>query len=197
VPADRTTSGASRIMDEADIRRALTRIAHEILERNKGAADLCLVGVHTRGVPLAYRLGRLIESFENQPVPVGELDIARHRDDRPQTSGSLRTHIGFPIAGKQVVLVDEVLYTGRTVRAALDALIEHGRPAHVQLAVLVDRGHRELPIRADYVGKSIPTSRRERVTVHLQDTDGEEAVYIERLARPPQAGLPTAGGEEA
>ncbi len=167
-------------MDEADVRRALTRIAHEILERNRGAADLCLIGVHTRGVPLAHRLAALIERFEGQPVPVGELDIALHRDDRPHESGQSRTSIDFPIAHKKIVLVDEVLYTGRTVRAALDALIDHGRPALVQLAVLVDRGHRELPIRADYVGKNIPTSRRERVAVRLSDTDGEEAVYIER-----------------
>jgi len=167
-------------MDEADIRRALTRIAHEILERNRGAAGLCLIGIHTRGVPLADRLGRLIEEFEGESVPVGELDIALHRDDRRRTEGSTRTRIDFPIADTTVVLVDDVLAAGRTVRAGLDALIEHGRPALVQLAVLVDRGHRELPVRADYVGKNIPTSRRERVTVHLSDTDGEEAVYIER-----------------
>ena len=167
-------------MDQAEIRRALTRIAHEILERNKGAADLCVIGVHTRGVPLAHRLGRLIEQIEGKAVPVGELDISFHRDDRANPGGESRTHIDFSIADKKVVLVDEVFYTGRTVRAALDALIEHGRPGRVQLAVLVDRGHRELPLRADYVGKNIPTSRRERVTVRLSDTDGEEAVYIER-----------------
>ena len=167
-------------MDGADIRRALTRIAHEILERNKGADNLCLIGIHTRGVPLARRLGRLVEQFEGQAVCVGEIDIGEHRDDNREPSGRSRTHIDFPVADTKVVLVDEVLYTGRTVRAALDALIEHGRPATVQLAVLVDRGHRELPIRADYVGKNIPTSRRERVTVNLSDTDGEEAVYIER-----------------
>jgi pyrimidine operon attenuation protein/uracil phosphoribosyltransferase len=169
-------------MDKSDIRRALTRIAHEIIERNRGAADLVIIGVHTRGVPLARRLGKLIEQIEGQPVPVGEVDIADHRDDRPHGQAESRTHIDFAIADRKVVLVDEVLFTGRTVRAALDALIEHGRPAQVQLAVLVDRGHRELPIRADYVGKNIPTSRRERVQVHLSDTDGEEAVLIERLA---------------
>ena len=172
----------ARIMDKGDIRRALTRIAHEIIERNRGAQDLVIIGVHTRGVPLAHRLGQLVEQIEGRPVPVGEVDIADHRDDRPGGQGESRTRIDFAIADKKVVLVDEVLYTGRTVRAALDALIEHGRPALVQLAVLVDRGHRELPIRADYVGKSIPTSRRERVRVHLSDTDGEEAVLIERLA---------------
>ena len=173
----------ARIMDQADVRRALTRIAHEIIERNRGARDLVLIGVHTRGVPLAYRLGRMIEEIERHPVSVGELDIADHRDDRPSGNAQTRTHIDFPIADRKVILVDEVLYTGRTVRAALDALIEHGRPALVQLAVLVDRGHRELPVRADYVGKNVPTSRRERVTVHLSDTDGEEAVFIERLPK--------------
>ena len=176
----------SRILDEADIRRALTRIAHEILERNRGAANLCLIGVHTRGIPLAFRLARLIEEFEGHHVPVGQLDIAQHRDDRPRQEQApaqqarVLTSIAFDLAGKQVILVDDVLYTGRSVRAALDALIEHGRPAQVQLAVLVDRGHRELPIRPDYVGKNIPTSHRERVTLHLNETDGEEAVYIER-----------------
>ena len=176
----RPLDGATRILDENDIRRALTRIAHEILERNKGAGDLCLIGVHTRGVPLAHRLGRLIERFEGEAVPVGQIDIGRHRDDRPHNGEALRTAVDFDLATKHVILVDDVLYTGRSVRAALDALVEHGRPAQVQLAVLVDRGHRELPIRPDYVGKNIPTSRRERVTVHLSDTDGEEGVYIER-----------------
>jgi pyrimidine operon attenuation protein/uracil phosphoribosyltransferase len=180
MPARGAGGEASRIMDEADIRRALTRIAHEILERNKGAAGLCLIGIHTRGVPLADRLRGLIGEFEGEAVPVGELDIALHRDDRRDSAASTRTRIDFPIADKTVVLVDDVLAAGRTTRAALDALIEHGRPALVQLAVLVDRGHRELPVRADYVGKNIPTSRRERVAVHLSDTDGEEAVYIER-----------------
>ncbi len=170
----------SRIMEGADIRRALTRIAHEILERNKGADGLCLIGIRTRGVPMARRLGGFIEEFEGQAVPVGVLDIGAHRDDHPEPTSRARTQVDFPIADRNVVLVDEVLYTGRTVRAALDALIELGRPAEVQFAVLVDRGHRELPIRADYVGKNIPTSRRERVTVNLSDTDGEDAVYIER-----------------
>jgi pyrimidine operon attenuation protein/uracil phosphoribosyltransferase len=174
----RAPKGSRRVLDAGDVRRALTRIAHEILERNKGADKLCLLGVRTRGVPLARQLGRLIESFEGTSVPVGKLDIARHRDDRPGEDA--RTEIDFDLTGRRIILVDDVLYTGRSVRAALDALLEHGRPDHVQLAVLVDRGHRELPIRADYVGKNIPTSRRERVTVHLMDPDGEEAVYIER-----------------
>ena len=173
-------------MDSDDIRRALTRIAHEIVERNKGAGNLALIGVHTRGVPVARRLGALIERFEGCRVPVGELDIAAHRDDRPPARGNSRTHIDFDIAGKIVVLVDEVLYTGRTCRAAMDALVEYGRPARVQLAVLVDRGHRELPIRADYVGRNIPTSRQERVSVRLSDTDDEEAVVIERVAEDPR-----------
>jgi pyrimidine operon attenuation protein/uracil phosphoribosyltransferase len=168
-------------MDREDIRRAVTRIAHEIIERNKGAQDLALIGIHTRGVPLAYRLAALIEKIEGCPVPVGELDTAHHRDDRPHSQQPSRTHLGFSIAARKVVLVDEVLFTGRTCRAALDALIEHGRPALVQYAVLVDRGHRELPIRADYVGKSIPTSQQERVAVRLTDIDGEDAVWIERL----------------
>jgi pyrimidine operon attenuation protein/uracil phosphoribosyltransferase len=178
--AGRAAPDKTIIMDESDVRRALTRIAHEILERNRGAGNLCLIGVHTRGIPLAHRLARLIESFEGQAVPVGMLDIARHRDDRPHTDAHVLTSIDFDPTDKHVILVDDVLYTGRSVRAGLDALLEYGRPAEVQLAVLVDRGHRELPVRADYVGKSIPTSRRERVTVHLKDTDGEDAVYIER-----------------
>jgi pyrimidine operon attenuation protein / uracil phosphoribosyltransferase len=168
-------------MDGDDIRRALTRIAHEILERNKGARDVVLIGIHTRGVPMAYRLAALMEGIEGHPIPTGELDIGRHRDDRPQSELPSRTHMTFDIAGKRVILVDEVLYTGRTCRAAMDALIEHGRPALVQYAVLVDRGHRELPIRADYVGKSIPTSHHERVSVHLTEVDGEDAVLIERV----------------
>ena len=162
------------------MRRALTRIAHEIIERNKGAQNVSLIGIYTRGVPMAHRLGALISQFEGCSLEVGELDIAAHRDDRPQPEDPPRTRIPFSIAGKIVVLADEVLYTGRTCRAALDALIAHGRPAQVQLAVLVDRGHRELPVRADYVGKNIPTSRRERVTVHLSEIDGEDAVIIER-----------------
>ena len=178
--ARRSGNGFRRVMDGTDLRRVLTRMAHEILERNKGADRLCLIGIRTRGVPLAHRLARLIEGFEGKSVSVGELDIARHRDDRPE--GEARTAIGFDLANKQVILVDDVLYTGRSVRAALDALLEHGRPDQVQLAVLVDRGHRELPIRADYVGKNIPTSRRERVTVCLTETDEHDAVLIERAS---------------
>jgi len=173
--------GVRQIMDPADVRRALTRIAHEIIERNRGAKDLALIGVHTRGVPMAHRLGALIEQIEGTPVSVGELDAGSHRDDRPKPATPSRTRIDFTITDQRVILVDEVLFTGRTCRAALDALIEHGRPALVQLAVLVDRGHRELPVRADYVGKNLPTSRQERVSVRLSEVDGEDAVYLEHL----------------
>lgn len=168
-------------MDESDIRRALSRVAHEILERNRGAGDLALIGIRRRGVPLAYRLAEEIGRIEGQPVAVGELDITNQRDDRPRKGQPElgETKIGFPIDGKRVVLVDEVFYTGRTVRAALDALVSLGRPARIQFAVLVDRGHRELPIRADYVGKNFPTNRSQRILVHLRELDEEDAVYLE------------------
>jgi len=169
------------IMDEHDIRRALTRIAHEIVERNKGAQDLVLIGIRRKGVPLAHRLAATLRELEHQPVPVGELDISNHRDDRPPAASPRPgTIVNFNITDKNVVLVDEVLYTGRTLRAAMDALVEMGRPARVQLAVLVDRGHRELPVRADYVGRNVPTSRAERVTVHLQELDDKDDVVLER-----------------
>jgi pyrimidine operon attenuation protein/uracil phosphoribosyltransferase len=158
----------------------LRRISHEILERNASSlADLALVGVLTRGAPLARRIAENIEHFEGLKVPVGALDITLHRDDRkargedPRVHGS---HIPFDVTGKTVVLVDDVLYTGRTARAAMDALLELGRPAAIRLAVLVDRGHRELPIRADHVGKNVPTSREETVRVSLSETDGEDGV---------------------
>jgi pyrimidine operon attenuation protein/uracil phosphoribosyltransferase len=182
------------IMDEHDIRRALTRIAHEIVERNKGARDLVLIGIRRKGIPLAHRLAATIRALEQEPVPVGELDISNHRDDRPAGSRSRpQTVVDFDITDKKVVLVDEVLYTGRTVRAAMDALIEMGRPGRIQLAVLVDRGHRELPVRADYVGKNVPTSRAERVTVHLEELDGRDDVVLERWEGP----NPTAGERRA
>ena len=171
----------TQIMDENAIRRALTRIAHEIIERNKGTSNLVLVGVRTRGVPLAQRLAERIESIEGVGVPVGFLDISLYRDDlsviddQPKIN---RTDISFPVGGQRVVLVDDVLYTGRTVRAALDALVDHGRPESIQLAVLVDRGHRELPIRADYVGKNVPTSSEEIVAVRLCEVDDDEKVVI-------------------
>ncbi len=169
------------VMDAEEIRRALSRIAHEILEKNKGAEDLVIVGIKTRGVPLAYRLSRLIERYEGAKVPVGELDITPHRDDiPPEERHKQGEDLPVPVEGKTVVLVDEVMYTGRTARAALDALIEWGRPKRIQLAVLVDRGHREVPIRPDYVGKNIPTSRREHVRVLLSELDGEDKVVLER-----------------
>ncbi|UCH35138.1 MAG: bifunctional pyr operon transcriptional regulator/uracil phosphoribosyltransferase PyrR [Armatimonadota bacterium] len=170
------------IMDADDIRRALTRVAHEIIERNRGAENLALVGVLTRGVPLAQRLSELIASIEGINVPVGALDITPYRDDRPDRgpAGDDASDLPFPIDDKRIVLVDEVIYTGRTVRAAMDALMERGRPAAIQLAVLIDRGHRELPVRPDYVGKNVPTSHRERVTVRLRDPDSEERVIIEK-----------------
>lgn len=162
------------IMSAEDIRRAVTRIAHEIVEHNRGTADLVFVGMRTRGVPLAQRLARAIRDFEGKDVPVGSLDVGLYRDDLTERGPSVSIMPSdLPeVAGKRVVLVDDVLYTGRTVRAALDALIDYGRPRRIQLAVLVDRGHRELPIRADFVGKNIPTSRRDDVQVRLEETDG-------------------------
>src|ERR1051326_5786835 len=175
-----TATGRTRVMDADDIRRALTRIAHEIVEKNRGAADLVLIGVQSKGAPLARRLSDLIRHFEGECVPVGSLDVTLYRDDvfRRASAAAVRaTEIAFDVSGKRVVLVDEVFFTGRTIRAALDALIDLGRPATIQLAVLVDRGHRELPIRPDYVGKNLPTSRREHVEVHLQELEGADAVY--------------------
>ena len=174
----------SEVLSKDGIDRSLRRISHEILERNASSLDdLTLVGVLTRGVPLAHRIARNIEHFEGLEVPVGSLDITLHRDDlrtqstrrnvEPEVRGS---RVPFDIAGKTVVLVDDVLYTGRTARAAMDALLELGRPAAIRLAILVDRGHRELPIRADHVGKNVPTSRAETVCVRLTETDGEEGV---------------------
>ncbi len=169
------------LLNRSDIRRALTRIAHEVAERNQGTADLVLVGMRTRGVPLARRLARILSEIEGRPVPVGELDVTLYRDDLPMRGlrpAIQQTDIPVDITGKVVVLVDDVLYTGRTVRAALDALMDFGRPRRVQLAVLIDRGHRELPIRADYVGKNVPTSRREEVQVRLEEVDGTDEVLL-------------------
>jgi pyrimidine operon attenuation protein/uracil phosphoribosyltransferase len=158
----------------------LRRISHELLERNASDLDgLALVGVLTRGVPLARRISENVRLFEGLNVPVGSLDITLHRDDlageEPKVRGS---HVPFEVAGRTVVLVDDVLFTGRTARAAMDALLELGRPAAIRLAILVDRGHRELPIRADYVGKNVPTARDERVLVNLTETDGEDGVIV-------------------
>ena len=168
------------VMSPADIRRAVTRIAHEIVEHNRGTQDLVFVGMLTRGVPLAHRIARAIAEFEGEQVPVGTLDIGLYRDDLTERGPTVNIQPSdLPdIAGKRVVLIDDVLYTGRTVRAALDALIDYGRPERIQLAVLVDRGHRELPIRADFVGKNIPTARADDVQVRLDETDGEEYVRV-------------------
>jgi len=168
-------------MDEPEIRRATTRIAHEILERNKGAAQVVLVGIAARGDDLARRLAEEIRRIEGVDVPVGELDITFYRDDiglRAEAPEVHETRIAFDITGYTVVLVDDVLYTGRTIRAAMDALVDFGRPKQIQLAVLVDRGHRELPIRADYVGKNVPTRKDEIVRVLLKEVDGEDAVVV-------------------
>jgi len=176
-------SPISKIMDPDQIRRAVTRIAHEILERNKGVEDVCLVGIRTRGVVLAQRLKQAIEEIEKEPISFGILDINLYRDDLTliaQQPVVRATEIDFDITGKVVVLVDDVLFTGRTIRAALDALVDLGRPSCIQLAVLVDRGHRELPIRADFVGKNVPTARTQEVRVKLMENDGvNDEVLIE------------------
>lgn len=170
-----------QILDADGLRRALTRIAHEILERNGGAHDLILVGMRSRGAPLAHRLSSLISQFEGTEVPVGELDITMFRDDlelRITRPAIQPTVIPRDLTGTTVVLVDDVLYTGRTVRAAMDALLSFGRARQIQLAVIVDRGHRELPIRADYVGKNLPTARHELVEVRLREVDGTDEVVL-------------------
>ena len=177
----------AEVMDSEDIRRALFRLSREIVEHNKGTEGLALVGIRTRGVPLAQRLAALIGEQEGTTLPVGVLDITFYRDDLSLLSPQPvvhRTEIPFHVTGKKIVLVDDVLYTGRTVRAALDALMDLGRPRLIRLAVLIDRGHRELPIRADYVGKNVPTSRRELVHVWLRESDGEDRVVIEELPAP-------------
>jgi pyrimidine operon attenuation protein/uracil phosphoribosyltransferase len=173
------------ILTAEDIRRALVRIAHEIIERNKATEHLILVGIHTRGVPLAKRLASNIETSNELKIPVGALDISLHRDDLFSLDLLPIVHytdIPVDIAGKTIVLVDDVLYTGRSVRAAMDALINLGRPLSIQLAALVDRGHREMPIRADYVGKNIPSSQHEEIQVKLVETDGIDEVAIASVA---------------
>ncbi|ADV67667.1 bifunctional pyr operon transcriptional regulator/uracil phosphoribosyltransferase PyrR [Deinococcus maricopensis] len=172
------------ILNADEMRRALTRIAHEILERNRGAQDLALVGIHTRGIPLAARLAAKLHELEGVDVPQGRLDITLYRDDLSEIARQpiiRETQVPFDLNQRRVILVDDVLYTGRTIRAALDALIDLGRPAGIQLAVLVDRGHRELPIRADYVGKNLPTSQGEVVKVKLHETDGSDSVELWNL----------------
>ena len=173
------------IMDADGIRRALIRIAHEITEKNRGVENVALVGIRTRGVPLAARIAEEIQKIENVSVPTGSLDITLYRDDlttmgyNPVIHG---TEIDFDVTGKHIVLVDDVLYTGRTIRAALDALIDMGRPKSIQLAVLIDRGHRELPIRAEYAGKNVPTSRRETIEVALQEEGKTDEVILGEIA---------------
>jgi pyrimidine operon attenuation protein/uracil phosphoribosyltransferase len=175
------------VMDADRISRTLTRIAHEIVERNKGVEDLALVGVRTRGVHIARRLARTLREITQSDIPTGALDITLYRDDLMRYAVGpqpvvRRTEIPFSIDDKKILLVDEVLYTGRTTRAALDALIDFGRPKAIQLIVLVDRGHRELPIKADYVGKNLPTNPEESVRVRLQETDGHDEVVLQQEA---------------
>jgi pyrimidine operon attenuation protein/uracil phosphoribosyltransferase len=181
-PERRTFLGTTQLLSADDIRRALWRIAHEICERHHGTEGLVLVGIHTRGVPLAEALAEAIASIEDEKVPVGYLDIGLYRDDLNNRPGTRlgRTLLPVDPSGRTVILVDDVLYTGRTIRAALDALSDLGRPAAVELAVLVDRGHRQLPIKADYVGKNLPTSGEERVQVRMAEIDGEQGVWISR-----------------
>jgi len=172
------------LMDEMDIKRALTRITHEIIEKNKGVEDVAVIGIRRRGGPLAYRLAERIEAIEGLKVPVGILDITLYRDDLTTMASQplvRRTEVNFDINNKIIILVDDVLYTGRTVRAAMDALIDIGRPQCIQLAVLVDRGHRELPIKADYVGKNVPTAKQEIVAVLVKEFDNKDAVIIQEI----------------
>src|SRR6478609_3558170 len=176
-----------QVMDADRMARALTRIAHEILERNRGTSELALVGIRTRGVPLARRIAHSLAEINHADVPTGALDITLYRDDlmrHPVGPQPLvrRTEIPFSIDDRRILLVDDVLYTGRTIRAALDALIDFGRPRLIQLIVLVDRGHRELPIKADYVGKNLPTNPEESVQVRLQETDGNDEVVLQQEA---------------
>jgi pyrimidine operon attenuation protein/uracil phosphoribosyltransferase len=189
------------VMDPRDVSRALTRIAHEILERNKGASDLVLLGIPSRGVPLAQRIAAKIAAVEGNAVPVGSLDVTMYRDDLRMRPARTLLPTDIPqggIDGRTVVLVDDVLFSGRTIRAALDAMGDVGRPRAVRLAVLVDRGHRELPIRADFVGKNLPTSLVESVRVHLAEFDGEDAVTISGTAGgPTDAETDAETGEEA
>ena len=184
------------VLDRDDLRRALVRIAHEIVEGNADGGRLALVGIHTRGAFMARRLRALIEELSGTPVPLGEVDITFYRDDvgsRPISDAPVvhSSRMDFPLEGTTVVLVDDVLYTGRTVRAAIDSLFDYGRPDRVRLAVLVDRGHRELPIRPDYVGKNLPTSHDERVNVRLEESDGVDEVEIGPAVSRPSSPLPT------
>jgi pyrimidine operon attenuation protein/uracil phosphoribosyltransferase len=176
------------VLDEDDMRRTLVRIAHEIVERNDQPEDLAIVGIHRRGAILARRIHALLADLLEREVPIGDLDIAFYRDDvghRAEQPTVHASHIDFELDGRTIVLVDDVLFTGRTVRSAIEALFSYGRPAKVQLAVLADRGHRELPIRPDYVGKNLPTSRNERVNVHVEELDDVDEVRITELSTVP------------
>ena len=181
-----STEQRKRIIDEEGMIRTLTRLAHEIIERNRGAETLAVVGIRTRGAPLAERLARIIQNIEKRQIEVGFLDIIFYRDDLrqqldlPEVKG---TDVDFPIDNKNVILVDDVLYTGRTVRAAMDELMDLGRPATIQLAVLIDRGHREVPIRADFVGKNVPTADDEQIQVTVEEIDGQDGVWLLREKR--------------
>ena len=178
---DRAKTGAKTLLDAEGLGRTLSRIAHEIIERNDDLSKLALIGIHTRGVPLAERLAALIEERSGEEIALGAVDITFHRDDTVPGKEQPVVHattLDLDLAGVTCVLVDDVLYTGRTIRAAIETLFEHGRPARVQLAVLVDRGHRELPIRPDYVGKNLPTARGERVNVRVEEIDGVDEVAI-------------------
>jgi pyrimidine operon attenuation protein/uracil phosphoribosyltransferase len=178
------TKPKSQIMDAQNLQRALTRISHEILERNKDVKKLAIVGIRSRGAYLAQRLVKIIKDIEHLEIPFGALDITLHRDDlfiaikQPVVH---KTEISFDITDKDIILVDDVLYTGRTIRAALDELIDFGRPATIQLAVLIDRGHRELPIRPDYIGKNVPTSVNEIISVSINEIDKKDEVYLEEI----------------
>ncbi|WP_263373067.1 bifunctional pyr operon transcriptional regulator/uracil phosphoribosyltransferase PyrR [Granulicella aggregans] len=176
-----------RLMSASEIERTLVRLAHEIVEKNNGSANVGLVGIKRRGIPLAQRIGAMIAKIEKQPVDIGTLDISFYRDDlstagpRPVVNPG---DIGFDVTGRDIVLMDDVLYTGRTIRAALDALFDHGRPKSVQLLVLIDRGHRELPIQATFTGRTVPTSKREIIEVKLNEVDGQEQVLLVELVDP-------------
>lgn len=175
------TEQPALVLDEERIQRTLSRMTHEILEHHREIQQLIFVGIRTRGVEISHRLAKKIESLEKQPIPVGILDITLYRDDlnlNPELPVMKKTDIPFDITGKKIILVDDVLFTGRTARAALDAILDLGRPSVIQLAVLIDRGHRELPIRADFVGKNLPTAKDERVTVKLKGIDPDEGVWV-------------------
>ena len=171
----------AEIMDEAMVNRALVRIAHEIIERNKGTSNLCLIGIKSRGIPLSKRIAENIEKIEGTKILVGELDIQHYRDDLSETSElptATPPSFNFDVTGKDIILVDDVLFTGRTVRAAIEGVFSAGRPSSIQLAILVDRGHRELPFRADFVGKNVPTSTSEMISVKMTEVDGETCVKL-------------------